>query len=60
MRTLAMLIPLLLLLLTAGVAKADTFTGCLTSGGQIVNVAIGVNPLQPCVGNKNQITAKRS
>ncbi len=54
MRTLAMLTPLLLL--AAGVAMADTFTGCLTSSGKIVKVTIDVNPLQPCKANETQIS----
>lgn len=41
----------------SGLAAAqDTFTGCLTTGGSIINVAIGTDPAQPCTANQLQIS----
>jgi len=44
----------------AGVAigqiDGDQYTGCLNSGGQIKNVAIGDEPLMPCKSNEAQIS----
>lgn len=37
-------------------AKAASYTGCLTKGGDIVNVAIGSLPKKPCNDNQKQIS----
>ena len=44
------------LLFVAGISKSDTFTGCLSNGGKIKNVAIGSAPARPCKDNSQQIS----
>ncbi len=34
--------------LTAAPAGASTLTGCLTTGGDLINIALGAAPSQPC------------
>ena len=38
-----------------GIALASTFTGCLTEGGAVIHVAIGIEPASPCNGSQTQI-----
>lgn len=41
---------------TLGRADADTYTGCLNSGGSITRVAIGTSPKGSCSPNETQIS----
>jgi len=60
MRRLTLLGLTMALLVASGVAVAtnhsDTYTGCLTAGGSVINVAIGSDPAQMCGGNQTQIS----
>lgn len=45
------------LLGAASAQDADvTYTGCLTNGGSLTNVAIGEDPAKPCAGNQIEIS----
>lgn len=37
-------------------ASEQQFTGCLTTGGTLVRVAVGVEPLRPCTPNQTEVT----
>jgi hypothetical protein len=54
MRTLA--VGFVSVFLSGAAAAQNTFTGCLTRGGSIVNVAIGSDPAQPCRGSQIQVS----
>jgi hypothetical protein len=45
-----------LVALPTEIALADTLTGCLTSGGRIVKVAVGNEPVKPCGAHQTKVS----
>ncbi len=43
-------------LISNNTANADTLTGCLNPGGQIISVAVGDTPARPCRANQTQVS----
>ena len=60
MRRYVMLVVVLAVGVVGGVAyaqqEADTFTGCLTPGGDVKNVALGSAPTKECTGQSVQVS----
>ena len=52
----AVLVGLVLGVGAAFATGGNTYTGCLTPGGNITNVAIGTEPAKECKGNSTQIS----
>lgn len=65
-RTVFLVVAILLaILVVAGMGlakgeKEEKYTGCLNSGGEIKNVAVGDRPLKPCSTNETEISWDKS
>lgn len=60
MKRLGIVVVVLAMVAVGGAALAsspgDTYTGCLTTGGKIISVAIGSQPANDCVNQQTQVS----